>query len=1488
MSRSHVPQARALGLAALLIASAVLTIAPTAAAQGGTDTLVIAMQKDIGNYNFFDIASNTVWKASVVENFWDPLSDVDTNGDVYPRLAESWTTISDDPASPDYLKVRVTLRPDVKFSDGRPLTADDVVFSYVAQRHAGVSFSSFIVAAFDADDDGKATKAEVENGVKKVDDRTIEFSLAKKYGQFYKTTLGIPIIPKHVWVDHLKSDAACEVCLDTQWSDPAALVGSGPWKFREGVADSRYVIERNDLFWGKDFRTPTGKHPLYSTTIRTVQFDIYANLESAILALRSGKVDHIPWSITPGHIPGLAADPATRLTFISENGYFYLAFNEKREPMNDLAFRQAVSHLIDKRTIVDVYMGGFGQAGDSHLPPFSAEWYNSSVRHYDFSKEKAKEILREAGYKGAALGNGESRTLLLPDGTAVPSIVILTPPADYDPVRIKSGEFVAKNMRELGIDVTAKPIDFNTLVGRMNGFDYQMLIIGWQLSADPVSNICDVMGARATQNYFGFWDPSTPSLDNPSYGSLGGVSSLADAPTRALVAKVEGHCKVARESFDPAVQIRAIKDAQGALSEAVPANVLYYRTNALATSATWSGWVTHYGELLNGYSLAALRKGGPAASETAPEDVLLALDAPAQVPVGADREVRVAAFTADGRPASGAQVNARIGGSSISAPSTTGTTNADGLWTFTLRGKDDGFSMLYVNATLGSRSASASQPVAGVAKAPPLLFLEGAPAKTFLAAGESTAVTYFVRDRDGQPVPGARVVVDSGLLQWGSVTTPSLTDDTGRTVATFTAPAASAMPANRHLEVTLVANADKAGYQPAKGNVLALPLVVKAGDAHDWNAVSVVSATRWAAEAAKPDTVLTFRYADGAGVGLTGRALEVEVSRPGHFVSAPTTVTTGADGLATIPLVWKDAAVTRAATIRVSDPAREDALSASATILYDGKDGRTGVYGGWLEMDRRGVDTDAGTPITATVHLYGLNDKPAVGSTPLALVVGATPFGQLATLDAGAAYTYSSVDDAAAIQATTGLDGRAFTTSGSFLGSLAAAPTGPYASWAELGAVGYTGLDAASMAPATAQNGVWTFQIDPAALPLADRKAEVVVVPGGTLGHFVTDDERNFYWTLSGETAFGADYAVWRTAKILGVRWDTANPLLRTAGDSRASELRVEVVDQDNQPVPDATARVYHNGLLPRSRWPFGGASGATDAQGRFVSTVTSDAGSGFAARNGPHNAFGRHDLFIGAQKAGYASVIGSSHALIAPLATELRLSSSAVRLSDPAGLLELSLEGKDENGAPLANWSVSVSALKGTFEGLVNGTTKLDADGKGKVLYRPPAPSVVPYAFDTVKVSGSRDLYLPAVASASFAVVNAIPMITVTSPTANLVTNVAAIEVTGAVEDADGVRGVQIRLDGGSFADVPVATGLSAAGFVYAVKNAQPGQHVLTVRATDQRGFSSEQQIRFTVEAPPTDAGNGSVFERLTPAPAVAAALVAVAAAGVVLRRRG
>jgi peptide/nickel transport system substrate-binding protein len=577
----------------VLSAFAALPAKTASAAAEVEDVLYIAMQQDMPDFNYWNLGSNSVWKYYVIGMGYEALATADFDLRPVPQLAEDWDF------NEATLTVDIYLREGVLFHDGEEMHADDVHFSYLMARD-GTTYSSNLIPAFDADDDNVVNETELNNGVQIISDYHVRMIMAKPYGQFFSSTLGIPIMPKHIWETHVDVDNR----VDVTWSEEDAAIGTGPWYYAEGVTSSYRVMKKFVDYWGVGETTPAGM-PLYPIVVDTLFYKIYTSIDTAILALQGGEVDYIAWAVTAGRVPALQSDPNIELEYMSDAGYFYMAFNMKREPMNNITFRKAVSHLIDKDQLVDVYMGGFGQAGSAAVSPFFGEWHNPTVTTYAFNIDEANALLDAAGYLDV---NGDGWRDM-PDGSLMEKITLMTPPADYDPIRIRAGQMVATNMRAAGINVEAKPIDFNTLVAKLTAFDYQMLIIGWNFSGytECVSVLYDIYGAAAASNNWAFWSDTN---SNPLYEDLGGVSTLADERTMELVDEFAALEDLARGTFDVALQIDYVKQGQQIIADAVPCNVLYYRVNVEAHGKVWTNWTQFDGTLMNSFNLCTLEYSG--------------------------------------------------------------------------------------------------------------------------------------------------------------------------------------------------------------------------------------------------------------------------------------------------------------------------------------------------------------------------------------------------------------------------------------------------------------------------------------------------------------------------------------------------------------------------------------------------------------------------------------------------------------------------------------------------------------------------------------------------------------------------------------------------------------------------------------------------------------------------------------------------------------
>ncbi len=971
---------------------------PTTRAGG---VLKIAMQQDLPNFNYFDINSNTVWKSNVIGWNFESIMGMDKDGSAYPLLASKvdFNTTT--------LTATIHLRHNVTFQDGTPMTAKDVIFSYCALRQGTTVSGTAFTVPFDDNGDGKVSFSEIQNHVKYVDTYTVKISAKQPYSYFFLGTLGLPIIPEHIWKNHLTdvdgqgtsvdANGYTHGVVDTSWnSDPAATIGTGAWMYAGGVKDSYRVEKPYNGYWGKDFKTPNG-FPFWNPNVTEMMFKVYSNLDTAVLALQTGDVDYIAWSIQPGKVPILEKDPNIDLHFMADNGYFYLAFNEKKEPSNYIAFRHAVSHVIDKATAVQRYLGGFGRKGDSVEPPFFDAWYNSSVQRYPYDLNKAKEILdgqkvvADNGFVEQDPAWGETFKDVngdgwrdLPDGSPMPAITLFTPPADYDPVRIKVGQGIAQNLRSLGINIQAKPVDFDTLVAYMQSYNYVMLELGWSLSADPIGNIADIFGPKSIQNTWGWWNASDP---NPYYVNAGGVQNTrADKMSQDYATLFNKTINKAMTTFNVDQQIKYTKWAQDIIAKATVVNVLYYRLNVEATRKSWEGWVEWMGSVFNGLSLGMLHASGAVKPPVVhPGEKLLdaALTVPGRVLINGNGTGMVYVMDNNGMPLSGANVALTVNSSLMSVTPTSGTTNSNGVMYFKVKGIAAGIGIITATVSKeGYPTVNKTATINVVNPITPALSATATASKMSLSGGDSTQVTVKVVDQNGNPVSGATVSVDPNLVGFGTVApTNATTDSNGVATFTYHAPSAADMAGkykNMHAVGKLVFTVSKTGYLYA--NTPVLQLITYNNNPSVWHIYRIVNASTYAVSPTLGWTTTIFLKAVGAdGSPLANENIPITYSDDSYIINATTNVVTNATGYASFTVQFKPGLATKPIYIDFTNNSLATSVGDRLEILYyNGSTdmSSTHLYGGYISVSDAFINGDS----SFTVHLYDQNNQPVASN----------------------------------------------------------------------------------------------------------------------------------------------------------------------------------------------------------------------------------------------------------------------------------------------------------------------------------------------------------------------------------------------------------------------------------------------------------------------------------------------------------------------------
>ncbi|MSO65228.1 MAG: ABC transporter substrate-binding protein [Alphaproteobacteria bacterium] len=317
-----------------------------------------------------------------------------------PWLATSWTT------SPDGKKWTFKLRGDVKFHDGKPLTANDVVYSMDRMLTIGKGYASL----WDGILKPGTTKA--------IDATTVEFNLEQPFGPFTETLVQFYIVNSELLKANTKGNDWGQAYLQNN------SAGSGPYKLESVVPDRRRVFVKHDDYRG-------GWTPNH---FDRVVIEIIKEGPTARALMLDGKVDFIDQWRTPDFYPSMAKEKGVRVMEAADNKLYYIQFNNQRAPFDDENFRKAVSLAIDYETIAKDIMGG-AEVGSGPIPS-AMLGYDSSTPKAKRDLAKAKEYLAKSKYK--------------PDQFELEYSFLKV--SIHEPV----GLLVQANLKELGIPVKIK------------------------------------------------------------------------------------------------------------------------------------------------------------------------------------------------------------------------------------------------------------------------------------------------------------------------------------------------------------------------------------------------------------------------------------------------------------------------------------------------------------------------------------------------------------------------------------------------------------------------------------------------------------------------------------------------------------------------------------------------------------------------------------------------------------------------------------------------------------------------------------------------------------------------------------------------------------------------------------------------------------------------------------------------------------------------
>ena len=459
----------------------------------------------------FNLAiSNEASSSAVLGYLFEGLTETSWLTDqVEPALAESWEH------SDDGLTWTFHLRRDVQWHDGQPFTAHDVDFTFnrvIYNDDIPASSRSTFNFRFLDEESGQWQEAQMT--VTALDDYTVRFVLPVPFAPFLRS-MGTAIYPRHILEQHVDDGTFADTWdIDT---DPAEIIGTGPFTIERYDPGERVVLQRNPNYWLKD--AAGNRLPYLDKIIRLLVPDLAAELakfqagETDLHGVLGEEFADLKPLEAEGNFTIYRRGPTFGSTFLAFNmnlgrnpdtGQLYLA-PEKLEWFQNTQFRQAVAHSINKDAIINDVLHGLGYPQWASVSPAAGDFHNPNVRRYEYNLAKANEILDGIGWVDAD-GNG-----IREDGAGNEIAFTLVTNADNS-VREKVGMVVQQGLQGIGLKADFKLIEFGALVTQLvSSYDWETMVIGLTGGVDPYSGI----GVWHSSEDLHLWHPnqSQPAME---------------------------------------------------------------------------------------------------------------------------------------------------------------------------------------------------------------------------------------------------------------------------------------------------------------------------------------------------------------------------------------------------------------------------------------------------------------------------------------------------------------------------------------------------------------------------------------------------------------------------------------------------------------------------------------------------------------------------------------------------------------------------------------------------------------------------------------------------------------------------------------------------------------------------------------------------------------------------------------------------------------
>jgi len=426
------------------------------------------------------------------------LTQLDAKNNIVPQFAKTWTV------SPDGLTVTYHLTPNAKWSDGQPLNANDVAWTFNTiikfQKGPTAYYSTYLT-------DLESAKA--------TDPNTVVFTYSQAQANSVSQLSAIPVLPEHVWSKYATGDGKA---LRTYQNAPTAsqpVVSGGPFELVKYTKDEIALMQRNPSYWGP------------KPHIDAFGLQIYSDDDAMITALKNGELDAVEGIPTTD----VKTVQAAGFKLNTTPGMFFYDFiinsNPKKPKNTELLnpqVKEAFEYAIDRQQIINVVLGGYGTPGSTIIPPADGKWHDPNIHPLPFDIAKANSILDSLGYtkgsNGYRVANGHEMSY---------SIII---PTSRQADLTRTFQILQPDFQQIGVKLSLKVLDPNAAFAAITApntqyLNFDLAMWDWIPGVDP-ADILSVL----TKDQWG--SNSDTGYNNPQYDSLYTQQQTAINPQKRL------------------------------------------------------------------------------------------------------------------------------------------------------------------------------------------------------------------------------------------------------------------------------------------------------------------------------------------------------------------------------------------------------------------------------------------------------------------------------------------------------------------------------------------------------------------------------------------------------------------------------------------------------------------------------------------------------------------------------------------------------------------------------------------------------------------------------------------------------------------------------------------------------------------------------------------------------------------------------------------